>query len=326
LVQDFIGLVEVFLASDTTSVPAGTRWLEEIVEGLQRSQIHIIICSNYSVYRPWINYEAGAAGVRGIPIVPLCHSGLIPDQLPVPLSESEGGIITHASALLKLYTRVASFIGSAVPAVNFEKYATEFRAIEEQFGTLVRNENTGADLMSEVTASLEKELIKDPHVLCVTSPQFRELGYANQLQRVLDAFPKNIRHDFVLSSSELKQILLEERVDIIHVAGFVEDVDLLDADVLVALIKKANTRLVVLGGSASLVLAAQLLPVTNVIAARDMVSARAMASWVETFYKALMTEPLATAIELASHVSQAPMKLYAQQRYVPSLKVELSGT
>jgi hypothetical protein len=231
--------------------------------------------------------------------------------------------------------------------VNFEKYTTEFRAIEEQFGTLVRNENTSADLMSEVTASLEKELIKDPHVLCVTSPQFRELGYANQLQRVLDAFPKNIRHDFVLSSSELKQILLEERVDIIHVAGFVcprggdlyftpvelplgksnvEDVDLLDADVLVALIKKANTRLVVLGGSASLVLAAQLLPVTNVIAARDMVSARAMASWVETFYKALMTEPLAAAIELASHVSQAPMKLYAQQRYVPSLKVELSGT
>lgn len=82
----------------------------------------------------------------------------------------------------------------------------------------------------------------------------------------------------------------------------------------------------VLGGSASLVLAAQLLPVTNVIAARDMVSARAMASWVETFYKTLMREPLAAASELASHVSQAPMKLYAQQRHVPSMTVQLSGT
>lgn len=180
LVQDVIGLVEVFLASDTTSVPAGTRWFAEIVEGLQRSQLHIIICSNYSVYRPWINYEAGAAGVRGIPIVPLCHSGLVPDQLPVPLSESEGGVITQASALQKLYTRVASFIGSAVPAVDFEKYTAEFRALEEQSGTLVRSENSGADPAGEATGSLEAELIKDPHVLCVTSPQFRELGYANQ--------------------------------------------------------------------------------------------------------------------------------------------------
>ena len=78
LAQDFIGLVEVFLASDTTSIPAGQRWLAEIIEGLQRAQFHIIICSGYSVSRPWINYEAGATGVRGILIVPLCHSGLRP--------------------------------------------------------------------------------------------------------------------------------------------------------------------------------------------------------------------------------------------------------
>ena len=75
LIQDFIVLVKVFLPSDTTSVPAGSRWLAELIEGLQRAQFYIIICSNYSVSRPWNNYEAGAAGVRGIPIVPLCHSG-----------------------------------------------------------------------------------------------------------------------------------------------------------------------------------------------------------------------------------------------------------
>jgi hypothetical protein len=79
-------------------------------------------------------------------------------------------------------------------------------------------------------------------------------------------------------------------------------------------------RSVVLGGSASLVLAAQLLSVTNVIAARDMVSARAMAVWVETFYDKLTQEPLAVAAQLASDVSQAPMKLYAQQQNLPSMR------
>jgi hypothetical protein len=217
LSQDFIGLVEVFLASDTTSVPAGSRWLAEIVEGLQRSQLHIIICSNYSVSRPWINFEAGASGVRGVPIIPLCHSGLVPDQLPVPLSESEGGVITEVNALKKLYMRVANLIGSAVPAADFEKYAAEFGALEQQSKALGRS----ADLAGEAHDSSEPELIKDPHVLCVTSPQFRELGYANQLQIVLDAFPKNIRHEFVLSSSALRNILLDESVDIIHIAAFV---------------------------------------------------------------------------------------------------------
>jgi hypothetical protein len=142
----------------------------------------------------------------------------------------------------------------------------------------------------------------------------------------------------------LKNILLKSRVDIIHIAAFVcprggdlyftrvelpsglksndEEVDSLSPDVLVALMKKANTRLVVLGASASLVLAAQLLPFTNVIAARDMVSPNAMASWVETFYGELRKEPLAKASELATNVSQAPMTLYSQQRKVSSLSFE----
>jgi hypothetical protein len=340
LIQDFIGLVEVFLASDTTSVPAGSRWLEEIVKGLQQAQLQIIICSNYSMYRPWINYEAGAARVLGIPIVPLCHSGLNPDQLPVPLSESEGGVLTTASTLQKLYMRIAGQIGSFVPGVNFEKYAKEFNALEEELAAL-EEKNTG-DVSADPNAKPKPELIHNPHVLCVTSHQFQELGFANQLQIVLDAFPKNIKHEIVLNSKDLSKILLAERVDIIHIAAFVcprrgdlyfssvelplgksntKDVDILRPEALVALLTKARTRLVVLGGSESLILAAEVLPVTNVIAARDMVSAKAMAKWVETFYKLLAQEPLSAASEDASRISQAPMKLYAQQ---PSLRITLS--
>src|ERR1041384_6150853 len=137
LIRDFIGLVDVFLASDTTSVAAGTRWLEEIVEGLRRSQLHVVICSRDSVQCPWINYEVGAAGVRGIPIIPICHSGLVPHQLPVPLSESESGVITDASWLQKIYQRIAGLIGSAVPAVDLAGYAAEFAELENQSRALV---------------------------------------------------------------------------------------------------------------------------------------------------------------------------------------------
>lgn len=161
LVKDFIGLVQVFIASDTTSIPAGTFWLAEIVEGLRQSQLHIVICSKYSMYRPWINYEAGAAGVRGIPIVPLCHSGLVPAQLPVPLSESEGGILTQADALQKLYARVASLIGSSIPPVDFESYAAEFQIIEKQCGAFLMGEESSLGDFSEDTSAPEQELIQD---------------------------------------------------------------------------------------------------------------------------------------------------------------------
>ncbi len=339
LVRDFIGLVDIFLASDITSVPAGSRWLEEVVKGLQESQFHIIICSSYSVSRPWINYEAGAARVRGVPIYPLCHSGLEPNHLPVPLSESEGGVLTDPNSLQKLYKRIAGLIGSSVPEVDFGHYAKEFAGMEEGFINLEKT--CSEDQKNSNRQSHSKpETILNPHVLCVTSPQFRELGFENQLQLVLDAFPQNLHHGFVLNSTELRKILLEEQVDIIHIAAFVcprggdlyfspvdlplgksstDDRDVLSPDALVLLLRKAKTRLVVLGGSESWVLAADLLPITHVIAARDMVSTKAMAKWVEVFYKTLQREPLAVAHELATSVSQAPMRLYAQQPAKPEV-------
>lgn len=347
LLRDFIGLLHVFLASDTTSIPAGTRWLADIVEGLQQSQMHLVICSKDSVYRPWINYEAGAASVRGVPIVPLCHSGLNPVHLPVPLSESEGGLLTETGTLEKLYGRIADAIGSSVPDVDFEAYTAEFKNLEKELAKLAEKRDPGLNVVGRSADGSNLERIKDPHVLCVTSQQFRELGYENQLQMVLDAFPSNIKHQIVMSSAELKRILLSERIDIIHIAAFVcpragdlyfssvelplgksdsPEVDLLSPDILIALLERAKTRLVVLGASASLILAAQIVTVANVIAARDMVSARAMASWVETFYQNITRETLAVASKLASEVSQAPMKLYAQQRQVPAMTVELSRT
>lgn len=328
--RDFIGLVHVFLASDTTSVPAGTLWLSEVIEGLRQSHFHIVVCSSESVRRPWINYEAGAARVRDVPIVPVCHSGLTPAQLPVPLSESEGGTFTDGSFLRKLYGRIAVLLGSSVPEVDFDVYAKEFAELEAELRELEPPATTTGG-----SATLgEPERVDDPSVLCVTSEQFKALGIANQLELVLNAFPTSVKHQTILNSRELRRILAEERIDIVHIAAFVcprggdlyfspvelplgkstsEDTDLLTPDALVALLTKARTKLVVLGGSASLVLAAELLPVTNVIAVRDVVSPKAMASWVETFYDALLRESLASACELATRVSQAPMKFYVRQ-------------
>jgi hypothetical protein len=229
--------------------------------------------------------------------------------------------------------------------VDFAACAKEFQDVEQQHAELLAREALGSDDVRMRAGDEKSELIQNPHVVCVTSPQFKELGYANQIELVQSAFPDAIRHRVVLNSADLKRILLDEQVDIVHIAAFVcprggdlyftavdlplghataGEVDVMKPDALISLLREANTRLVVLGASASLVLGAQLLTVTNVIAVRDMVSARAMASWVDTFYKTLLKQPLADSFELATQVSQAPMRLYAQQREFPSFKLQMT--
>lgn len=74
--ENFLGMIEVFVSSDGSSVKMGEKWLNDISDALERCAVEIVICSPISVRRPWINFEAGAGWVRGIPVIPLCHSGM----------------------------------------------------------------------------------------------------------------------------------------------------------------------------------------------------------------------------------------------------------
>src|SRR5687768_10966759 len=90
LTRDFLQMLDVFVSSDGESISAGDEWLKSIDEALQESAVMLILCSPSSIRRPWINFEAGAAWMRKIPLIPLCHAGLTPGDLPAPLSFRHG--------------------------------------------------------------------------------------------------------------------------------------------------------------------------------------------------------------------------------------------
>ena len=328
LTRDFIGILNFFVSTDVTSVPAGSQWFDELREALQRAHLLLAICSSQSVRLPWINYETGGAAARNVEVVPLCHSGMTPDHLPVPLSMSEAVLLTNPKDLAKLYVLISGMIGSDVPKVDFDALSEEFKALEREYT---------AQLDAEAAASRRQDrdaVVHDPRVLCVSSKQYLELGFANQLQTVLDAFPKDLRHDVVTTSSDLVRILSSHQVDVVHIAAYVcprsgtlyfsrvelplgtpvdEDADFIRADALAILLEEARTRLVVIASGDSLALATGLLRLTNVISPRDIITAKAMAVWVRTFYATLRTQTLAEACELASAQSRASMKLLTQQ-------------
>lgn len=134
--QDFLGMIDVFVSSDDNSILLGSKWLDNIGTALQTAKVEIVICSHDSIMKPWINFEAGAGWVKGIPIVPICHSGLRPVELPIPLNMLQGITANDQSGLKKLYSLLAAQLGASVPSQSFDEFIEAVKKFEQQYGVV----------------------------------------------------------------------------------------------------------------------------------------------------------------------------------------------
>ena len=144
--RDFLGLLEVFVSSDTESIAAGEEWLRSIERALRDCAIFVILCSPESIRRPWINFETGAAWMREIPIVPACHAGLLPRDLRMPLSLRQGIALNEAEGLHRFYGRIAKVLECDLPSRDFTQLALEL---------------TPSDLSARTSEQATKELDAD---------------------------------------------------------------------------------------------------------------------------------------------------------------------
>jgi hypothetical protein len=84
--NSFLGLCDVFVSSNLASISPGTEWIEEIKFNIQKCDVLIGLISPVALTRGWIYFEFGAGWVRNIPVIPVCHSGLLRENLPPPIS------------------------------------------------------------------------------------------------------------------------------------------------------------------------------------------------------------------------------------------------
>lgn len=131
--ESFIGMVDVFVSSDESSNGTGQRWLTNIEESLESCRIGIILCSPLSINKPWVNFEAGACWKKNIPVVPICHSGISPNTLPIPLSLLNAIDIKLVSGLKGLFTCIAKSIGGNVPEKDFTQFINFATQFEEKY-------------------------------------------------------------------------------------------------------------------------------------------------------------------------------------------------
>ena len=124
----FAGQVNVFVSSDQRDLRAGDKWFGEIDAALSRAGILLVVCSPYSITRPWIHFESGCAWIRRVPVIPVCHSGLTKGALAPPLSSFQAITLEDEAFSELLLSALAHHFGtSRLPRISFSEMNAELR-------------------------------------------------------------------------------------------------------------------------------------------------------------------------------------------------------
>jgi hypothetical protein len=113
--RDFLDLAKCFTSSDIGSIGAGANWLTAVERAMAEAKAVIVLCSKASVHRPWVQFEVGAAWMRKVPVVPVCHSGMKLIDLEMPLSLRQGVELPTERGIALLYEGIARELGMTTP-------------------------------------------------------------------------------------------------------------------------------------------------------------------------------------------------------------------
>lgn len=113
---NFLGTINVFVAGDYRSIEPGADWFTKIVDGIKESKIVLILVSSESATRPFINFEAGGAWLASKRVIPLCHSGMVPESLPEPMRRLQAINLCLPEKVKILFQQLATDANIAVPS------------------------------------------------------------------------------------------------------------------------------------------------------------------------------------------------------------------
>ena len=75
---------QVFLSADQSQVLAGDIWLDKIRAALEKCEVLVLMLSQRSLGRAWVNFEAGGVWLSKRPVIPVCFGNVSKGNLPQP--------------------------------------------------------------------------------------------------------------------------------------------------------------------------------------------------------------------------------------------------
>ena len=149
--DEFSGFVDVFVSSDGKTITAGANFLSRIENGLVDCVGAIYLISPKSITRNWINFELGAVWIRNhmsktstgieIPTIPICHSGITPSSLPMPLINLNSVSASDPIHLKSVFQSIQKAVGGK------GELKTDFEALSKSIIEFEQNYTIGDSLL-----------------------------------------------------------------------------------------------------------------------------------------------------------------------------------
>jgi len=180
----FIGRIAVFVGCSGEDIPPGAKWLQKIDEAVASSRLLIVFSSPISILRPWINFEFGCAWNKGIPVIPICHSGLSMESLPQPLSTFQALNIEDNGFARTLFETIGNlFKITKIPRIAFSEMENEITERVKKLSIIYEKNMSGIYLRNkpEVDSALIDLAKGSTQTLKVTGGKSRIVSYLNEI-------------------------------------------------------------------------------------------------------------------------------------------------
>jgi hypothetical protein len=124
---------EIFYSQN---IESGTLWLERINQALEEAKVGIIILTRESMYKPWVNYEAGAMHKEKASIIPVCVDISFADLDSHPLRFFQADYYFTWESMEKLFKVLKEKLNW-----QYELDYLEYPQIQNEFETFINKNN-----------------------------------------------------------------------------------------------------------------------------------------------------------------------------------------
>ena len=120
---------DVLASGEAENIQLGEQRLAQVDRALGEAQVVVLLCSERSIARPWINFESGCAWFKRLPVIAVCHSGCSTTDLLPPLGSFQAFDLTDAASCQALLETLASHLQKKrVPRINYDLMVAELRS------------------------------------------------------------------------------------------------------------------------------------------------------------------------------------------------------
>jgi hypothetical protein len=119
---------DVLVSGEEQDIRLDEQRLAQVDHALNEARVVLLLCSERSIRRPWIGFEAGCAWMKRVPVVAVCHGGCAASDLP-PLLASFPAYQADdpASCQALLETLAGHLRKTRVPRIDFDLMVNELR-------------------------------------------------------------------------------------------------------------------------------------------------------------------------------------------------------